>query len=472
LIRSIFSKILISHVVVILVTTLTMGVLMSFLVRHYIVENRRQELIQKGLNVVSLLTPFVQAGRISPTSFEIMCDLVGANLWIMDSTGHILAGRAPERWLARQFREGTEEVTAVFSSGAPQSWIRSGRRQGDPAVLAALPIPNTTPQYALFLYAPITGINKAADAVELLLFYALLTGTVTALLIAFLISRTLTRPIENIIKSADDFAKGRLYTRTEVTGPDEIGRLGHTFNSMAKALEQTEQNRREFLANVSHEIKTPVASIQALSESLADGLVVDKEQQQRYLRNIVAETGRIDRLVHDLLDLSQLEEGEVRITTTSFDLDHFVRNHIHNLEHLFQEKNLRVRFTASPRPLPVAADPDRLAQVLTNIMSNASRYAPPGSDIAISLSTTSSRASLTVTDQGPGIPSADLPYIFDRFYRVEKSRVRSDGGTGLGLAISKKLMQAMEGDIAVESIEGQGASFTLTLPVNKKGVGL
>lgn len=461
MIRSIFGKILISHIAVILVTTVTMGILMSFLIRNYVVENRRTELTQKGVAAVSLLTPFLQTGR-TPATLDGISDLLGATALLVDDTGKILAGRAPERWVKR-LPEKIGEYSSVFN-GSVQSWVRTGRKQADPSIVVAIPVPNTFPPSALFLYAPITGVNRASDGVERLLLYSLLTGMSAAFAIAYLISRNLTKPIENIIVSADTFAKGSFNTRTQVTGSDEIGRLGQTFNSMAQAIAGIEENRRDFLANVSHELKTPVASIQALAESLADGVVTEQEQKQRYLANIVAETGRIDRLIRDLLDMSQLESGELAMRFSNINLVDLAASHVDSHQHLFASRHLTVTIDAKPNVPEVKADPYRLSQVLTNLLSNASRHAPDGSQIKLTIATVNSRVCLSVTDQGPGIPAADLPYIFDRFYRVEKSRVRSDGGTGLGLAISKKLMTAMDGEIAVDSVEGKGATFTITLP--------
>ncbi|MCX7780960.1 MAG: HAMP domain-containing histidine kinase [Negativicutes bacterium] len=467
MIRSIFGKILLSHVAVILVTTATMALLMSILVRNYAVENKRQDLMQKGKGVIALVTPLIKDGK-TPGNLEIIGDLVGANAWLMDSTNRVVAGKAPERWVKRY--ESSEEFRELFD-GNPQSWVRTGRRQADPSVVVALPVPNTSPRLALFLYTPITGVTRAAQAVETLLGYALFTGVAAALLIAFCIARNMTRPIENIIKSADDFAQGRLETRTTAVGPDEIGRLGQTFNSMAQSLAAIEQNRREFLANVSHELKTPVAAIQALAESLADGVVTDPAQQKRYINNIVAATGRIGRLIEDLTDLAKLEAGEINIHPDTLELRPFLENHLDSLSHLLSEKNLRITIHEKLKTPLVKADPYRLAQVITNLISNAARYAPPASEITLSLQSSGHFTIIKVTDQGPGIPAADLPFIFDRFYRVEKSRARTDGGTGLGLAISKKLMNAMGGGISAESVEGRGATFILTLPAGNMCAG-
>lgn len=461
MIRSIFGKMLFSHIAVILITTLTLGLLMSFLVRNYMTEARQTELLREGQGVLSLITPFWQTDNLS-TTLEGISKIIGANAWLMDHTGEVIAGRSPERWI-KYLKENPEELKALFTNDI-QSWIRTSRKHGAPAVVAVIPVPNTAPPSSLFIYSPITAVNKAVSTVEQLLLFSLLTGMAAALAIGFFISRNLTKPIESIIDSADKFAKGEFAARANVTGSDEIARLGRTFNSMAGALADVEQNRRDFLANVSHELKTPVASIQALAESLADGLITDQAQQQRYLNNIVAETGRIDRLIHDLLDMSQLEAGEISLNITTLDLAAFVRDHANSHQHMFSDDHLQISVNSPPNLPPVKTDPYRLNQVLNNLVSNALRHAPQGSEVQITLTALDSSVSVSVADQGPGIPAADIPHIFDRFYRVEKSRVRSDGGTGLGLAISKKIMTALKGTIAVDSVEGQGATFIITLP--------
>lgn len=465
MIRSIFAKLLVSYVVIILITTLTMGSMMSYLIRSQAVENRRIELLQKGSAVASMLYSVIQSGRMPRDNLEIVSRLIGANSWLMDTEGKVLAGRAPEHW-KDILPEETEKLQTLFD-GAPQSWLLSERRRPDPSVIVAIPIPQTSPPVALFMQAPIIGINRAAQAIENLMFYALLVGTATAFLVGFIFSRSLTRPIKDIIQNALSFAKGNFSTRTLATGEDEIGQLGRSFNSMAANLEQAETNRREFLANVSHELKTPVASIQALAESLADGMVTDQQTQQRYLQNIVGETERMGHLIQDLLDLSQLEAGEMRVFLEPIHLEEFLTREIEQFSLLFAEKQIEIKFPPQQKVPPVFADPYRLSQVVSNLLSNTCRYAASSPSLDIALSAKGDKVLIAFTDHGPGIPADDLPHIFDRFYRVEKSRVRASGGTGLGLAICKKLMSFMNGDIEVTSSEGTGTTFRLILPEAK-----
>jgi signal transduction histidine kinase len=462
MIRSIFSRLLLSHLVVILITVITLGALMTYLIRGHVVENKRQEILAKGAAVVTLITPVVNSGRV-PYRLDLLGDLVGTEIWLVNQQGKVLAGDPPRRW-TRTLPENSAQLEALFN-GNPQSWVRSSRNQADPSIVVALPVPGGAAPTALFLYTPITGVNQAIQALDKLTILSLLLGTLAAIILGFFIARSLTKPIADISQAAVRFAGGDYTSRTGAVGQDEIGKLGRVFNEMAESLAHIEQNRRDFLANVSHELKTPVASIQALAEALQDGVVSRPEQQQRYLATIVDQSKHIDRLIHDLLDLAQLEAGELTIVTQHVDMAAFLTTEAAKYQHFLSAKNLKLALDL-PANLPLAAaDVNRLSQVLANLVSNAIRHSPENGVITIAASSHRSHIAVTVADHGTGIDPVDQARIWDRFYRAEKSRSRESGGTGLGLSIAKLLVQAMGGDISVTSTPGKGAAFTFTVPV-------
>jgi len=466
MIRSIFSKILLSHITVILISTLTLVLLMSYLVRSHAINSKRQDLLVKGIAAIDLLTPDILSGKL-PTNdtLDSISELAGGAIWLINENGSVIAGQPPTGW-TNSFEENEQEITDLFA-GNPQTSTRLDRKRNNSSITVALPIPGALRPMAIFLDAPIKGVNRTVFALERILLYSLLAGIFTAIILGLLISRSLTKPIANISQAARNFAKGSYDSRTTATGNDEIGSLGRTFNSMAQSLTQIEQNRRNFLANVSHELRTPVTSIQALSETILDGLAPKPEQQQRYLTTIVQESKRLGRLINDLLDLSQLEADELSIVCQHINLRTWLLAEIDNIQPLLVQKELTIHIDV-PEHLPIVwCDLDRTAQVFTNLITNAIRHAPESSTIDISLYTAQQHIAVAITDHGAGIPLTDLPYIWDRFYRGDTSRARNHGGTGLGLAITKKLVQAMKGDIIVYSIPGQGATFTFTLPIAK-----
>lgn len=461
--RSIFSKILLSHIGIILLSTISLTLFMSYLVRSNAVDTKRQDLLFKGQAVVELLEPNLLAGNI-PTdeSLARISELAGGRIWIINEKGSVLAGQPPVNW-SKQFQEDRQEYLDLFTD-SPHSWIRPAYRK-DPSIVVTFAVPGTPVPIVIFLDAPITGVNKTVSSLERILLYSLLASILTAIMAGFLISRSLTKPIANISQAAKNFAAGNYNSRTTAIAANEIGELGRTFNAMAESLAQIEQNRRNFLANVSHELKTPVTSIQALSETILDGLAPQPEQQQRYIATIFQESKRLDRLIMDLLDLSQLEADELSIVCEKLNLQTWLAAETDKLEPLLAPKQLRLHLTIPELLPPAWADKDRLSQVLTNLITNAIRYSPHESEITINLSATKQHLAISVSDLGSGISPADLPYIWDRFYRADKSRARSYGGTGLGLAITKKLVEAMHGSITVDSTVGKGSTFTFTLPL-------
>lgn len=465
MIRSIFSKILLSHIGIILLSTITLTLFMSYLVRSNAVDTKRQDLLFKGRAVVELLTPNLLAGNI-PTneSLDRISELAGGRIWLINEKGTVLAGQPPNNW-SRRFQEDRQEYIDLFTD-SPHSWIRPTYRR-DPSIVVTFAIPEAPTPIVIFLDAPIVGVNKTVSSLERTLLYSLFASVVTAILAGFLIARSLTKPIANISQAAKNFADGDYNSRTTATGNNEIGSLGQTFNTMADSLAEIEQNRRNFLANVSHELKTPVTSIQALSETILDGLAPKPEQQQRYIATILQESQRLDRLISDLLDLSQLEADELSILCEELDLQVWLTTEATKMETLLNPKHLTLQTVIPEQLPPVWSDPIRLGQVLTNLLTNAIRYSPEESTITIHLSATKHQVAISVIDQGPGISPDDVPYIWDRFYRADKSRARTYGGTGLGLAITKKLVHAMQGEISVDSQVGKGSTFTFTLPVIK-----
>lgn len=464
--RSIFNKILLSHIGLILLSTLTLTLFMSYLVRSNAIDSKSKDLLFKGNAVIELLTPDLLAGRIpSNESLEKVSELAGGAIWLINEQGTVIAGRSPRNW-SKRFQEEQQEHTDLFTN-SPHSWIRPSYRHKDPSIVVALAVPDAPTPIAVFIDAPLIGVSQTVASLEKILFYSLLASIFTAIIVGYMVARSLTKPIANISQAAKDFAQGNYDSRTNATGNNEIGNLGHTFNTMAESLQQIEQNRRNFLANVSHELKTPVTSIQALSETILDGLAPKPEQQQRYISTILQESKRLGRLISDLLDLSQLEADELSIVCERINLQTWLLAEADKIDPLLIQKHLTLQMEI-PEQLPhVWGDADRLGQVFTNLLANAIRHSPEKSTIIISLCAIKEHISIAIRDTGSGISPEDLPYIWDRFYRADKSRARAYGGTGLGLAITKKLVQAMQGDITVNSKLGKGSTFTFTLPIVK-----
>lgn len=301
----------------------------------------------------------------------------------------------------------------------------------------------------------VSRLNKAA------LTAASITGGV-ALILATLLAYNLSRPIQTLIQAASKMGKGDLSQRVNVKGDTEIATLGRVFNQMADSLEATEEHRKALTADIAHELRTPLAVQQAHLEALHDGIY------ELSLENLIpiAEQNRfLTRLVEDLRTLALADAGELSLECTETNFPALVQRVATRFAPQAKRKGNTFDFVFAENCPTLALDPQRIEQVLNNLVNNALRYSPENQPIELRLVYDSQYVQLTVRDHGPGIPAEELPYIFDRFYKGDKSRVRSNGGTGLGLSISQKLAETHGGDLVVENHPQGGAVFTLNLPV-------
>jgi signal transduction histidine kinase len=296
---------------------------------------------------------------------------------------------------------------------------------------------------------------------------ALLAAAVTAALVGLITStlllRQILRPLNEIARGSRRIADGRYDERVAVPSSDELATVANSFNQMATSLAQVEHQRIALIGNVAHELRTPIAGIEGYLEGLIDG--VFKPQPETF-GEMQYEVRRLRRLVDDLQALSHVEAGQVSLHLADVDLTGVARRVVGQLRPQTIASGLEVLLTPSAAPLIVRADPDRLAQILLNLIGNAVRYTPEGGCVTVRLSAVGQQACVEVIDTGIGISAEDLPLLFERFYRVDRSRARASGGSGIGLTIARHLAWAMGGELSAASAgPGQGSTFTLTLPL-------
>lgn len=293
---------------------------------------------------------------------------------------------------------------------------------------------------------------------------AALAGLGAALIVSLFISRGLAAPLRAMTRASQRVAEGHYSERVPARGSDELGRLAASFNRMAEKLEQTESMRRRLIGDVAHELRTPLTAIKGSLEGLVDGILPASPET---FTQLAGEAERLNRLVDDLQELSRVESGAVSLDLQPVSLPDLAGMVRKRLGPRFEAKGVTLAF-GLPAMLPlVLADAGRLLQVLTNLVENALQYTPAGGHVALSAEVRIGEILIRVKDTGIGIPLENLPHIFDRFYRVDKSRSRqASGGSGIGLTISKHLVEAHDGRLWVESSgEGQGSTFAFTIPL-------
>ena len=296
--------------------------------------------------------------------------------------------------------------------------------------------------------------------------YAVFAAVLVAVTVSVIFSRRIVAPLRAMMSASQRIADGRYDERVSVSGSDELAQLAERFNRMAERLEQTESMRRQLIGDVSHELRTPLTAIGGYMEGLTDGVLPATPETFEQVR---MEASRLSRLVDDLQELSRVEAGSYRLDVHPVALSALVETTVKRLSHQFDEKQIRLTRSLPADLPPVLADEDRITQVLTNLLGNALAYTLAGGEVTLSAAKTGDEMLVSVKDNGFGIPAESLPHIFDRFYRVDKSRSRAaGGGSGIGLTIAKALVEAHGGRIWVESMgEGQGSTFSFTLPISK-----
>lgn len=292
------------------------------------------------------------------------------------------------------------------------------------------------------------------------LFFAFL-----GLVVSYFLAGSITRPLRQLCQATEKIRQGKLKQEVPVTTCDEVGQLTTLFNKMSEELAENEQNRREFLANIAHELRTPLAVLQGQLESLLDGVEPPSPEK---LFSMEEEVMRLTRLVADLRDLSLAEVHQLELHKKPVDLNGLLQRAAAMLTPLLEEKHLQFQVDLAEQLPLLELDPDRLNQVVYNLVVNAIRYTDPGTVITLTSRVQNGQVQLLVADQGPGIAPEDLPHIFEHFYRGDKSRNRGTGGSGIGLSLAKSFVENQGGTLTVANTQPKGAVFQVTFPIEKQ----
>lgn len=368
-----------------------------------------------------------------------MWAMMDTRLLLADSRGQVVADSENED-------NGRQLPFDVLAQGMP---LEVNGQQAGTLVVAELSISSTTRQFA-------SVISRSVGL-------AALVAALLALVLGVLLSQRITRPLHRMADAAQQVASGNLDVSVPAHTHDELGQLAQAFNEMASDLRSQRQLRRQMVSDVAHELRTPLSVMQGTLEAMLDGLLPAGRSELEALHQ---ETLQLARLVADLRVLSLADAGQLELELQPVDVAYLVSEVVQRMLPLASEKSIHLEKATGTKLASLQADPQRLTQVLSNLIDNALRYAPQDGMVKVVVTETDNAIEMSVNDNGPGIPPEALPHIFDRFWRGEKSRNRAEGGSGLGLAIARQLTEAHGGTIAVESEAGEGATFRVVLPRN------
>lgn len=483
--KSAFVKYLTAIVLIMLISFSTLSAIIAFTIRSYAVITKQTNLentsfvIQSQIesNNVEDLKAHVSFGEFQKMAAPLLKRDPDIDLILTDRAGRVYLttigaksseggkqmiitgdlGDIDTRLFSKSVSdEGHEYVHARGSLDGflPGNYILYGRaiKTGDEVGGYILALSSTTGEDAL------TGVIQRA----------VITSSVWVLLASliavYFITERIIHPLRSMTVAAKKFAKGDFDTRVTVYGNDEVSQLGVAFNNMAESLDNLEKMRSSFLASVSHDLRTPMTVISGFIDSINSG-AIPPEKQEHYLNLISSEMHRLSRLVGQLLDLSRFESGDKKMNFSDFDLAELARIALISLEKKIEDKHLDVSFVCEEDAVFVHADKDAIHQVVYNLMHNATKFSNDGAKFEVTIKRGGKAVELSVYNEGVGISKEDLPFVFDRFYKIDKSRGLDKTGVGLGLYICKTVMDAHGENIRVESEEGVYCRFSFTLPL-------
>ena len=373
-----------------------------------------------------------------------------------------------ELWLMAAFLS----ITAVISALVSYTAYRMGWLYRSPTIRWTLILGYILASVLTFINVWMTARLMFASKHDLLLATVLLIfASGIAIALGIFLSTALTDRIRELDRAAQSIAEGNLDTRIDPEGQDEISDLSKTFNQMADQLQtaarkQTEAEtlRRDLIAWVSHDLQTPLTSIRAILEALADGMVDDPETVKRYLRTAQKDVAALSILIDDLFQLAQLDAGGLKLDRANNSITDLVSDTIESFSTLASKKEIQLIGDVGPDIDPVWMDAERIGRVMNNLVNNAIQYTPNRGRVEVTVASSADDTIVKVTDSGEGISQGDMQLIFERFYRGEKSRNRATGGAGLGLAIARGIVEAHGGTIAVTSNPDEGTCFSFTIP--------
>lgn len=398
---------------------------------------------------------------------EMMAEFSGDRLYIVDEKGEVIAN-AGVPGLPEGSSISVEEVNAL-SKGDTIGGEYEHPESGSRFLVSGKSIHDGKTFFGgIYVLSSVESIDQSIYRLRQMFILSGVGAFLLALGFTLVLSRKLSDPMVQMEQATRKIAKGDLDTRVEVTSGDETGTLAQAINDLAVDLKRYRDTRREFFANISHELRTPMTYLEGYANIVKEGLYQTEKEKERYLDIIQQESVRLTRLIEDLFDLSKIEEGKISFHQESIDLLEVMENVIQKFHLKAKGKGVNLHASSSEEVPFVYGDGFRMEQILNNLLDNAFRYTEQGTINVHIQSLKNSHVQITIKDTGKGIPEDELPYIFERFYRVEKSRSREYGGTGLGLAIVKQLVELQEGSIQVFSEVGKGTRFEIIFPTMSK----
>ena len=470
--RSLFIKYFQTCVAIIMLSITFLGVVLLLFATQYFKSDKFRLLeanVNQAMSVTMLnygLNDYEQVNGPSLLQlYQVLGQSIDAKIFLVDSTGKtLLCSENADQCLHSNYMVPKKIITQV-AAGKFKEMGTLGGIDKETYFTVGKPLVNPyTNEMVGMVFSSASAEALVTFLGEMFKMFAIsaLAAIVVAFVIIYFITSNMVRPLQEMVTATQSFAKGDFAARVPVDSDDEVGQLATAFNSMAAALTTMETMHRSFTANVSHELKTPMTTIAGFVDGILDG-TIPPEKQNHYLRIVSDEVKRLSRLVRAMLSLSRIESGQMTIKPQPVDLNDLVCRTVFTFETPIENKHIQVVGLDSD-PVMVNADPDMIHQVVYNLIENAVKFVNEGGEIQFAYRTEGTMIYLSVRNTGEGIAPEELPKLFERFYKSDRSRSLDKTGVGLGLYIVKTIVGLHGGDITVSSVQGQYSEFTFCLP--------
>jgi signal transduction histidine kinase len=480
--KSLFKKYLVITMAIVFASYIVLGSVMMIFFYNYWRDEKQSLLTKNASSIASFVTQYTEYnsstgkyemdGLPLNSMFELLARNINADIFITDNEGNRIFGVYADSGLTSVDTKVDSEYVEKAQSGYYAFRSNFNGVYAKPYYAVAIPCYSTdtngnrvvtgivfatTSTYSVMAYM--------GDVFKIFLISALVTFLVTFVVVWGFTYR-MVQPLRQMSQAARAFGNGDYTARVKVQSHDEIGELGVAFNNMADSISNVEGMRRSFIANVSHELKTPMTTIAGFIDGILDG-TIPAEKEQHYLKIVSDEIKRLSRLVQSMLALSRIDSGELKIHPVRFDMTDTVCTTLLTFEKMIDDKSIQIKGLEETAPLMITGDEDLIHQVVYNLIENAVKFTNQGGYIKFVLTDSVDRVTVSIENSGMGIASDEISRVFEKFYKTDKSRSRDKNGLGLGLYLVKTIIQLHGGDITVSSVENQYCRFEFYIPKSK-----
>ena len=467
--KSLFSKLMSAYLIVMIISYILLSIFLSIWFYEYYFEKRKVELLKEGDHIETLVKQYA-TGDINKADLNIQISVIErilkSQITIFDSYGFKIESLDKEGNASDLNKGINKEDFLLVMEG--REVVKAGEFKdlfGSYTMTVGIPVNiSDSVTYAIFMNSSLNEVKETLFTVYFVIWVAAFFAiTISAFIIYYFSEKILINPLSRITNTAKQISKGEFSDRVEVISQDEIGDLAASFNYMADSRENLDNMRKSFSADVSHELRSPMTSINGFIEGMLDG-TISYDKWEKYLKVVNGESKRLIRMINELLDLARIESGEFSMKIGSFEINELISESILKFEDRVYDKNVKMTVKLIKHGQSVKGDRDRINQVITNLVDNSLKFVPNGGIIEVSAVPKGKKVVVSVFNSGEPIPKEDIELIWERFHKVDKARVRNKSGVGLGLSIVRKIVNKHNETIWAESSpDGNAFSFTLSM---------